>query len=179
MTVVTLTGRSCSFHVRSSEYIADLKERLSLTQSIPVDEQRLIHLNNELIDTVTIAESGIEQGATIHLVLITTVEPHTPSLALPGHTPWLSIAHLRLGLGLNQLEVPSSTQVTPHTTLPSHTCHILHIYDIPRAGFELFVRLLYCGNLECNGVCVCVCVCGVWRVCVCVCVCGVCIVLIA
>ena len=151
VTVVTLTGRSCSFHVRCSEYVADLKERLSLTQAIPVDQQRLIHLNTELIDTATIADSGIEQGATIHLVLITTVESHTPLLALPGHTPWLSIAHLKLGLGLDQLEVPSSTKVTPHTTLPSHTCHILHIYDIPRAGFELFVRLLYCGQLECTG----------------------------
>lgn len=146
--MVTLTGRSCCVHIRECEYVADLKERLSLTQGIPIDEQRLIYSNSELVDTATMADSRIMRGATIHLVLNTSVDSHTPLLALPSHTPWLSIAHLRVELGLERFRQMVSTQVTSHTTLPSHTSHILHVYDIPRNGMEQFVRLLYCGYLE-------------------------------
>lgn len=151
VSVVTLTGNSCCVHVRESEYVADLKEKLSLTRGIPVEEQRLIHSNGELADTATIAASGILRGATIHLVLNTTVESTVPLLALPSHTPWLSVAHLRVGLGLERFGQMTSMQVTTPTTLPLHTSHILHIYDVPRSGLELFVRSLYCGYLENHG----------------------------
>ena len=171
VTVVTLTGRSSQYHVRYSEYVTDLKERLSLTQGILVEEQRLVYLNNELVDMATISDCGVQPGATIHLVLITTVEPRPPPLALPGPSPWLSIAHLRVELGLEHFQQPTSSQAPPTpTTLPHHTAHILHIYDIPREGLQLFVRLLYTGQVDGEGVCVCVCVCMCVCVCVCVCV---------
>ena len=157
--MVTLTGRSSQYHVRYSEYVTDLKERLSLTQGIPVEEQRLVYLNNELVDTVTISDCGVQPGATIHLVLITTVEPRPPPLALPGPSPWLSIAHLRVELGLERFQQLTSLQAPPTPTLPRHTAHILHIYDIPREGFQLFIRLLYTGQVDSQGVFVCVCVC--------------------
>ena len=63
-------------------------------------------------------------------------------------SPALSIAHLTLGLGLEQLGgVQRSPLQPPKMPLPPHITHILHIYDVPSTGFEMFVKYLYSGEL--------------------------------
>ena len=156
VTVATLTGRNSLFLVRPSEYVVDLKEKVSLSQAIPVSEQRLVHLNNELPDTATIVSCGIEAGSTIHLVLIATqVNPITVCpLTLLCTVPSLSISHMRVGLGLENFSQMNTSLAPPTTVLPTNTGHILHVYDTPREGFELLVKWLYTGQLFNEGMCV-------------------------
>lgn len=146
----TLSGQTMQFFVRPSELVADLKEKLSLAQGISVAEQRLVFMNNEIHDLSTIATCGVGTGATVHLVLVAAASP-TPSTCYftSVSNPALSISHLSLGLGLEQL---ASTQRNPlhqppKVPLPPHITHIVHIHDIPSEGFKLFLRYLYSGEL--------------------------------
>lgn len=156
VTVATLTGRNSLFLVRLSEYVADLKEKISLSQAIPISEQRLVHQNNDLPDTATIASCGIEAGSTIHLVLIVNqVNPVTVCpLTLLCTVPAISIGHMKVGLGLENFYQMNTSLVTTSTVLPTHTGHVLHVYDTPREGFELLVKWLYTGQLFNEGMCV-------------------------
>ena len=148
--IATLSGQVVQFFVRPSELVAELKEKISLAQGISVTEQRLVFMNNEIHDPSTIATCGVGTGATIHLVLVATPSP-TPSTCYFTSVinPALSISHLSLGLGLEQL---ASTQRNPlhqppRVPLPPHITHIVHIHDIPSEGFKLFLRYLYSGEL--------------------------------
>ena len=148
--IATLSGQVVQFFVRPSELVADLKEKLSLAQGISVTEQRLVFMNNEIHDPSTIATCGVGAGATIHLVLVAAASP-TPSTCYFTSVinPALSISHLSLGLGLEQL---ASTQHNPlhqppRVPLPPHITHITHIHDIPSEGFKLFLQYLYSGEL--------------------------------
>ena len=59
VTVTTLSGQASHFFVRPSELVADLKEKISLTQGIPVLEQRLVFMQNELHNHLTLHCSGV------------------------------------------------------------------------------------------------------------------------
>ena len=148
--IATLSGQMIQLFARPSELVADLKEKLSLAQGISVAEQRLVFMNNEIHDLSTITTCGVGTGATVHLVLVAAASP-TPSTCYftSVSNPALSISHLSLGLGLEQL---ASTQRNPlhqppKVPLPPHITHIVHIHDIPSEGFKLFLRYLYSGEL--------------------------------
>lgn len=151
--VSTLSGSVVSVFVRAEELVRDLKEKVSLCHGTPVREQRLVFMDCELQNEQTLGSCGITAGTTLHLVLV--APPATTPGGLPTTyftsvvNPSLSISHLTLGLGLDQLTPP---QTAPHhrparLPLPPHIAHIVHVYDVPLDGFRAFVKYLYSGEL--------------------------------
>lgn len=67
--VKTLTGKTIQVAASSDEVIIDLKETIQGVEGIPVDQQRLIFSGRQLDDKLTLADYGIDSGATLHLVL--------------------------------------------------------------------------------------------------------------
>ena len=152
MNVTTLSGNISRVFVRSSELIRDLKEKLSLSQGTPVEDQRLVFMQLELQNEQTLGSCGVCEGSTVHQVLVAPVAGgnQMTTYFTSVISPSLSISHLTLGLGLNRLITPQSSPLHHplRVPLPPHIAHIVHVYDIPSVGFKAFVRYLYSGQLE-------------------------------